>query len=487
MKHKFYAKSVKIAQSSNRIEEVANRVGIVLPSSHTALFQSVYSPIEESNDNGVRLAKEAVEESLPKIIGAQANLEHLGRNWIIGMILDAWVNANNEIEIVYSFAKNIYVEEYAKALEKMQDGELAVSFELLTTHAGQERMSDGTILLHDIDFQGVGVLIDETPAYKKAITYEVASNYKDRVIKHQKELVFAKEILKNCDEVLAEEQPVDEVDELMWTTITERVGLHIHVLKIDMEGNGESIGTFGDDEKPHVHKIVNYQVQEADGHSHRMLEELLAKRKEEVKNIKQAKDKNTETKQGGTPKMTEEEMKLIASLREELGDFAKEVSDKELLEEAKVEEIRKAKSESDKEDQPSDLELAQSKVTELEAENAELKATIEAKNSEIDSVRENAEKIGKLKVELKDNSYVAEFKDEDYLDEALVERAKMKKENDDLKAKNEELAKKNVEVKEQLKASKGPDGSTEDLPTGHNDDNEAEETPRQLIARLNKK
>jgi hypothetical protein len=458
MKHKFFAKSVKVAVQTDRILETANRVGIVLPSTHTALFSSVYSPIEETNDNGVRLSSEAVNKALPGIIGAQTNLEHLGYGWIVGLILDAWVNSNNEIEIIYSFAKNIYVNEYVLALEKMQKGELAVSFELLSNTNSQEHLPDGTVILNDIDFQGVGMLINETPAYKNAITYEVANQYKDRIEQNKENLVFASKIIETCNQVLAEEVEEEFLD-IKWTTITTRDDQHIHVVQIDMNGDGESVGTYGDDEKQHVHKIVNYQIQETDKHAHRILEELLAKRKEEVLNM-------TKTPKGGEIQMNEEQIAKVAEIRAELGDLVAEFKDEDLLVEEKVEEVRKAKLDAEKateevkedENEPeakSDLDVAEEKIVELQTKVDELTATLEAKDSEIAEVSANAQKIGQLKVELKDNEYVADFKDEDYLDEAKLEKAKLQKENDDLKKANEELTKAEVKAKKDNKTPTG--------------------------------
>ena len=406
---------------------------------------------------------------------------------MVGIIIDSSLNEKNEIETIFTFAKNIYEEDYMRALEKMHEGSLSVSFELLATREGQEILQDGTIRLHDIDFQGQGLLIDETPAYKKAIVFDMAKKYKARAEK-EKELIYANKIVQACDKVLAQEDnPIAEAVEPKWTTITTRDNWHIHVIKVDMDGNGETVGTFGDDDESHEHKIVNYQIQEKNQHAHRIIEELLAKRKEEISNnLKTNIKEKIQTKQGGNNKMTEEQIKLIAELRNELGDFAKDVSDEQLLDEAKVEELKKAKTDSEEQakEEKTELEVSQAKVVELEAQNAELIATIEAKNSEIEVVRENAEKIGKLKVEMKDNTYVAEFKDEDYLNNSKIKEAKLQKENDDLKIQNEELANKNAETKEKLKASEKANDSDDDLNTGH-DDKSKNVSTSSLIARLN--
>jgi len=474
MKERFYSKSVKIAEETPRIIEVANKLGIVLPSSHTALFHTVYAPIEEANDNGVRLAKKAVEDSLQGLVGAQSNLEHLGAGFMTGIILDASINENNEIETIFTFAKNIYSEDYTRALEKIQEGTLSVSFELLTSKEGQEKLDDGTIRLHDIDFQGQGLLIDETPAYKKALVFDMAKKYKERAEQcSETELVFAKKIVKSCDDLLKTRQEAVEEKEHV---ILSRQDNHFHIALIDFDGTGESVAVYGENSEKHTHKIVDYQIQASNKHAHSIWDWMGAKDENKQSNLNKEK-----SVKGGNTKMTKEQKKLVADLREELGDLAKDISDEQLLNEDKVTELRKAKTES--ENEKSGLEKAQSRIAELEAENAELKATVEAKNSEIEEVRENAEKIGKLKIELKDNPYVADFKDKDYLDENKIEKARMKKENDDLKAQNEDLANKNKEAKEKLKASKNE--SDEDLPTGHDEEDEDEgSSPRKLIARL---
>ena len=69
------------AEITPEISQIAEKVGIILPSTHTAIFKTVYAPIEEANDNGVRLAKDAVYRALPGLVGSQVNLEHLGKGF----------------------------------------------------------------------------------------------------------------------------------------------------------------------------------------------------------------------------------------------------------------------------------------------------------------------------------------------------------------------------------------------------------------------
>ena len=627
MKEKFFAKSVKIAEETDRIKELAEKIGIILPSSHTALLQAIYAPINSANLNGIRLAKHAVEKALPGLISAQANMEHFGKNWMIGIILSAFINDNNEIEIIFSFAKNLFPEEYERAIELIQSGDLSTSFELLAETDDQEHLADGTVLLNSIDFQGVGLLLDNPPAYPGAKVHSYAKLIKER-LSHidDKELICAS-VIKTCDKILSEQHP-DEITEepILWTTVTSRVDRHIHVIKIDLDGNGESKGTFGDNEEPHIHQIANFQIQLKAGHAHRILEELLAKRKEEIKAIKWGtetnnfpndsfaiiepaflngetanrkarhlpfKDRNgrfdltnyrialdkvnrispvtdsitteelrekakeeldkhnpnitektdggshiifpkdhpkvkdnkdhfpisdvnqarnalarvaqfdsvpswydgtlselvkavknavrknfpsievsiNSKTQGGVKLMTQAEKETIKALREELGDFAKDVKDEDLLDKTVVAELRKekeatkadenkegdskadskddkdsndeAKVDANKNQEKSDSEKAQDRIKELEGKIEELENTLEAKDSEIETVRENAETIGKTKVQLKDNKFAKDFKDEDYLDDEKVEKAIQDQKDSETVAKRKEELKDN--------------------------------------------
>ncbi|KKM69826.1 hypothetical protein LCGC14_1446840, partial [marine sediment metagenome] len=377
MKIKFYAKSVTVAKETDQIKEVAEKLGIVIPSTHTALFQSVYAPIDEPNLNKIRLAKKAVDDALPGLIGSQVNLEHMGYGWIVGIILSTWINANNEIEIVYSFAKNIYKDEYVLALEAMANGDLAVSFELMAETSGQEKLADGTILLHDIDFQGVGMLIQNPPAYPEAKTYEFATAIKNRLQdSSNKEFVFASQLESKCNEILS--------------------------------------NTNDEPKKPVLTDVIN----------------------SDNKDIKDKDIKDKTNEEGGNKNMelTKEQKAEVEKLRAELGELAKHFSDEELLDETTVSDLR-AKAETTRVEQLAfkmdsveirtfslvdkdgvetvEESIDRITVTDWNAMKAslakveELEATLAAKDSEIESVRENAEKVGKAKVELKDNDFAS--------------------------------------------------------------------------------
>lgn len=194
--------------------------------------------------------------------------------------------------------------------------------------------------------------------------------------------------------------------------------------------------------------------------------------------------------------MTEEQKTLVAQLRAELEGYLPEnISDDDLLVEAKVEEIRKVKTDAKAKEQ-ADLEAKAKADAEAQkdAKIVELEATVEAQKKELETVKaENetfkaekkaredqakAEKLASIKAEMKDNEFAKDFSDEDYFNDAKVKEAKILKENAVLKAENANLKKKG---KTDEKASQ----NDATLPTGEGQDNE--ENPRKLIAKIGQK
>lgn len=453
---RFESANVHVEQDEKEIKKIAEKARIKYPSSHLGFFKTVYARIGDANKNGVRLAREAVENSFDDLIGAQCNFEHYRQNNICGHIIDAWINSNDEIIVVYAFYKSVYPEAYDQSLELLEEGKLAVSFELMADRDTQVRMSDGTILLNDITFQGLGHLMQHDPAEPTAKVFEFAKKTKENLVKNKsKELVYASKIEEECNKILLGKHVLEE-DEMF--VITTTIDKHFHIAKVDWEGNGETISGYGEGSHPTPHKIRNWQVQETEStiseepHAHPILDTYLAELKEKVESKKHLKEKEVKKdkkkQKMEESKLNEEQLKQVKAIRDELGDIVKDAKDEDLLDEAKVAEFKKQAEEAKKaSEKKSELEEAKEKISALQEEVDKLTKVLESKDSEIETVRENAEKIATLKIELKENPHVAEFSDEDYLDETKVERAKEKKELDDLKAKNAELAK-SLEEKE---------------------------------------
>ena len=503
MEKYFLKAKTQLAQDENsRIKTVAEKYGIILPSTHTAMFQSVYSPIEEANDNKVRLAKDAVEKALPGIIMSQVNINHLGHGFIVGCILDAWVNEKAEIEIIFSFAKNVYEEEYVSALEAMATNDLSVSFELQSETSSIEYLADGTVRLHAVDFQGVGLLIGVTPAYKKAKVYEFAQLYKMRTKAHRKELMFASKIEEACDKVLADYNtlPTVAIDDIPPNMICTC---------------------------PHCNMPMDNEDMLNDANMDMYHKPCVTMGKFRKPWYMRAEDLSKENVEGGVKivEFTEEQKLKISELRAEFGDNAKDISDADLLIEEKVNEIRQTIETSKKAEEiiPASTEVVISDATTLKLEFvSEPKADYEAKIQEIDSYKkkveefevkfkaqeekitllttendafklqeenkkaqEKADKIAGIKASLADNSYAKDFTDEDYLNEEKVNHVKMVKENEDLKAENQKLKNAKAEVNDEKVKIEAQKDET-DIDTGHSEE-QKELNPRKIIAKLGKR
>ena len=586
---------VSVEEDSTELLDIIRKRDIKFPSVHLGFFKTVYAKIESANLNGVRLARQAVVNGISGLVGSQVNFEHLGAGFVMGTILDAWIAGDN-IEVVYSMFKSVYPDEYERSVELAKEGELSVSFELLSERDTQESLEDGTIRLNDIDFVGMGHLMDNPPAEPTAKISEFAKKCKERLSHIQDRiLVCASVIEKACDEVIESEHEDDEVKMPELFIVTTSDDRHFHVAEMDSDGNGVTISGHGEGKHPEPHKIVNWQIQLAknadsettdDGkHTHRIMNDIMAKIKEHIKvradkwssditnnfpdssfaviepaflngetgnkkarhlpfkdrngrfdvtnyrialdkldtilpvtnsitteelrkSAKEELDKHVNEideaikatkKQGGVKSMNEEEIKKVKALRDELGDFAKDVKDEDLLNDEVVAELRKEatkateKTDSEKEaegdagadgdknegTEKTDEEKAEelafktdsveirtfsieekdgvetvieniermtvtdfNALKEAKAKVEELESTLEAKNSEIETVRENAEKVGQTKVQLKDNEFTKDFKDEDYLDDEKVNEAIQ------VQADKETIAERKEELKE---------------------------------------
>ncbi len=489
-KIKFESKQiVSVDEDSQQISEIAKKRDIKIPSVHLGFFKTIYAKIEEANLNGIRLGKKAVEDALPGLMGAQVNFEHLGAGFVMGNILDAWINSDEQIEVVYSMFKSLYPDEYETSIELAKEGNLAVSFELLSERDEQETLDDGTIRLNDIDFVGMGHLMDNPPAYPEAKIFEFAKRCKERLSNiKDRDLVCASVIEKACNEVLEKEDiNADKWSPDIWNNFPDSSFAVIEPAFL----NGRS----GDFKARHLAfkdrtgridltnwRIAQDKVNEILPVTDSITTEELRKQAKEELDIHTEESIIAQKNKEELNQMTDEQKKLIEKLRAELGDFAKDVKDEDLLDETVVAEIRKvkdAKAEEEKSKKAKELafkidsvEIRTFSLEEkdgvetvvetikvvtttdwnamLEAKErvAELEASLEAKDSEIEAVRENAEKIGKTKVQLKDNDFAKDFTDEDYLDDEKVEKAIQDQKDSETVAKRKEELKDNEYAKD---------------------------------------
>lgn len=476
---------VSIVEQTDRIKQVAEKIGIILPSTHTAIFASRYSGIEVANGNGIRLAKDAVEKSIQGLIGAQVNLEHT--DIVCGIILDAWIDEKaNDIKIIFTMAKNIFQKEYYRALERLSEGKLSVSFELLSNMDSADQLADGTVRLNDIDFQGVGFLIEKDPADKYAKIFEFASDIRSKAQICEKEFVFASKIIDSCNKVLSD-NPMEVTDdpEMDCNCPYCHMPMSADSIVYDPEMNmfHKPCMEKGRIRKPwYIHSTTGFISTTSSTSTSTNIE--VGCNNEEF----------NQSNQGGKV-MTEEQKKMVADIRAQLaGYLPQDTKDEDLLDEAKVAEYRtikedaeKTKAEKEAQDKLEAEKAKEEKIAALEKEVSDLKVTIENQTKEIDAfkaeadaraAKEKAEKLAQIKAELKDNEFCKDFTDEDYFNDAKIKEAKILKENAILKAEVEALKK---GEKEEVKAEK-----KDDLSTGHSEE-KSEVSVSQIINKLGKK
>ncbi|RLF57211.1 MAG: hypothetical protein DRN27_08220, partial [Thermoplasmata archaeon] len=215
---KIYFES-KVKKSQTPIERTIQNLGINYPNSSLGFLHAIYAKVdgETPNLNGVILAK-SVKQDINQLRFTQANINHNRQGYVIGTILDAWVNNNEEIEIVFSFFKSLYSKEWETVEQAIDDGEMNVSFELSVENENVIDMGNGVRKLTHVTFDGVGILFPGVaPAYPDASVLESASKIVNNIFENQKTLICAsaKEAVYKLEKALIEKEINNEGDNNM--------------------------------------------------------------------------------------------------------------------------------------------------------------------------------------------------------------------------------------------------------------------------------
>lgn len=478
--------------------KTAEKMGIILPSPHLAAFKTVYAKIEEANKNKVRLEKSAVEEALPTLRGKQVNLNHWRKGFVVGYIFDAEINDKEEIEVSFMFFKDVYLEDFDRAKEQFKKGDLTVSFELYSDPDSREELTDGTVRLHKIDFAGMGLLLDETPAYPGAVVFEMAKRIKNRIAKYvnDDQMVFAKQINNACDEILTKATPEDKNEDGMVEYVTTWDDGHSHIFRVDAEkGDGKTISLFGEDKEEHEHEVKEWKVISTD-HGHEIFQQNLDN-VEEAKNINKEKieEANPTNKTQGGNEMAEITAKQIETLKKELGELCKDWKDEDFANEEKISEARaviadvekqdkEAKQESSEDEEKegsSEEEASEDKKDDNEAEKADDSAekAEDKEESEKDSEAEDAgvkEKMTQT-VEVERESTM----DKDTVTEKVTRKTETEYVDDEELATEEKTAEKKEEAQDQEESVEDLKAKIEALEKELEDEKQAHEALKASI------
>jgi len=179
------------------IAEIAAKRGIVLPAEDLAPFKCIFAYVDEENKNGCTLPKKEVEASLQTLVGKAVDFDHL-RKKVVGH----WVDAKLEGDTIIAyglFFKNNLEEDYETIKELMEEDVLAISFEAWGSRDITNE-KDGSYDLTDIEFAGGALLIKTTPAFPGAQVLELSSKKDDkRVLEMASALKQPDELLKIRD------------------------------------------------------------------------------------------------------------------------------------------------------------------------------------------------------------------------------------------------------------------------------------------------
>ena len=136
------AKTKVLLANTESLYAMASSKGIIMPHPALTVWSCLLAEIEEANENGVRLGKEATLEAVDTAIGTQVNWNHLGKGHICGYIINAEIRDKKDIWITCIGHKETYEAEFKEAEDLMKQGKLAMSFEISAGVESQEKLNE---------------------------------------------------------------------------------------------------------------------------------------------------------------------------------------------------------------------------------------------------------------------------------------------------------------------------------------------------------
>lgn len=338
-------------KDKDELQKIAKRRGMVLPSPDLAIFKGKYAFVDQANKNGCTLPKEEVEKSLNTLVGKAVDIDHFRRN-VVGTWLDAELEGDT-IVTYGSILKNNFADEYNEFRNKMEGGTCKISFEAWGNRRFKNPLipAEGYDLL-DIHFAGGALLFNTSPAFADAEVMEFA-NVKiietgDEAEKAKNEVNKLKDDLKKLMDEMMNEKDANKKIKIMEK---------INEVKKKMKDMGH-IDTSQGGEMEEKIKELEKELSALNGTVNVRDTELSALKiekvrvEEELKIIKASLDTLTAEKTVIDTKLKEvtalydakiaEEVAAKAKARkDEIGvEFAKDISDEDILDDVKFENLK---------------------------------------------------------------------------------------------------------------------------------------------------
>lgn len=160
---------LELGKDDDELGQIAKKHHLTFPNKDLAIFKGIYCFIDEENQNGCLLPKEEVEKALNTIAGKAVDFDHL-RKRVVGYWLEGFIEDNKVISYGVFFKGN-FEDDYDKVKDLMSQGKLGISME---AWIAREFNDDGSYTASDIEFSGGALLIEEKPAFKDAEVLEFA-------------------------------------------------------------------------------------------------------------------------------------------------------------------------------------------------------------------------------------------------------------------------------------------------------------------------
>jgi len=370
------------AKGNEDLIKLAKLKGIDLPSPDLACFETYYCELDKPNLNNAMLTKKAAEEGINSLVGKQININHEGKNYVIGYTIDAKIKENMIVTTGILF-KSLWQDEFDEIKELFEEGNLFVSFELWnrqpeTGESIIEEMSNGVKKITKMIAHGVGLLLRGVkPACKRAQVFKLLAFAKDngeQIFQEDNKFAYAsftnevveckhcqnctceekdKEVQKveeiKLEEILENDYDGGEIEEAAKLTTEQRNALPDSDFALIQEKDGKKVRRFPINDEAHVRNALARLPQAKD-----ITEE--EKKSALAKILKKAKELNMDEllkKYNKSSEETQAEVKPEETKTEEKSEVAEtkpeeikaEETKEEIVEEKKEEVIEEKKEE----------------------------------------------------------------------------------------------------------------------------------------------